>query len=457
MKKNSVFLLLILLTQVLLLANWQFSDWPEMFSYAYLLNHSYQLYKDIINPYTPLLSFGLSFFFKFFPYSITSLKLATYLIILLIDLLLLLTLKIIKAKNIFLFFSLFILWQIILEGNGLWFDLVISPLALLIFLLLTKYQKLPNAKNLVLIGLILGIMFLIKQTSLIYIAPVIFLVLSNTQKFTQKLKNSLVLLSAWSIPVVFSLFYFYYQHNLSDYVYWAYIYPLRHLKSSGFALIPTMKQLLITLLFLSPTVVVFKNYKDKKVQILILFILTSTVFAIPRFSYFHLQPVIPFIILLLAYTGNVFNPKRTYTTFLFIFSLVTVSTFLYFAYKYIGKEPRFYNSQTQATAKALNKQIAPGTSVFFYNTSSEHFVFTGLLPAKPWADTFPWYLEVPGLQERIVTGIEDNKISYAIFKPFQKQGPSTPGSYIPQIIDQYIKRNFTSFTQIENTIWILQR
>ena len=53
---------LAVLLHVFLLTNTKLTLWPEMVVYPYLLNKDFILYKDIINPYQPVLSYFLAFF-----------------------------------------------------------------------------------------------------------------------------------------------------------------------------------------------------------------------------------------------------------------------------------------------------------------------------------------------------------------------------------------------------------
>jgi len=52
-----------------ILIHLQFTSWPEMFSYPYLLNNGFNLYKDIALPYQPLLMLILSVVYKIFGYN----------------------------------------------------------------------------------------------------------------------------------------------------------------------------------------------------------------------------------------------------------------------------------------------------------------------------------------------------------------------------------------------------
>ena len=77
-----IFLLVI---HLFILFNLQFTAWPEMFSYPYLLNNSFKLYQDIALPYQPLLVLILSVVYKIFGFNLLTLQLFTWTTILISD------------------------------------------------------------------------------------------------------------------------------------------------------------------------------------------------------------------------------------------------------------------------------------------------------------------------------------------------------------------------------------
>src|SRR3990167_1746027 len=82
-----IFFLIIISVHSLILSNIQFTAWPEMFSYPYLLNNGFMLYRDQALPYQPLLVLILSKIYIIFGYDINVLKIFTWGIILINDLL----------------------------------------------------------------------------------------------------------------------------------------------------------------------------------------------------------------------------------------------------------------------------------------------------------------------------------------------------------------------------------
>src|SRR3989344_731605 len=125
-------ILILLLLHTVLLINTQFTLWPEMVVYPYLINNDFLLYKDIINPYPPLLIWFLTLFAKIFGYAPLSYQILTWAVILIIDLsIYTITGKLFKKRFYQLVSTLFfVILSIPFGVNGLWFDLVQVPLIL---------------------------------------------------------------------------------------------------------------------------------------------------------------------------------------------------------------------------------------------------------------------------------------------------------------------------------------
>ncbi|MBI2010617.1 MAG: hypothetical protein HYS86_05625, partial [Candidatus Chisholmbacteria bacterium] len=191
-------IVVLLLIHLFLLMNLRFEAWPEMVVYPYLMHHGFKLYTDIVNPYPPLFTWFLAGFFKLVGLSILNLKLLTWSLIILIDMLIYrIALKKYGREAALVSLSFFIVFQPLLDGNGLWFDLALVPILLLAF-----YRQSP-------LTLVLG--FFIKQSMLWYF-PLLF-------KKWRRLFISLFVL------FLVSCFLFLVQGNLEDYFFWAWRFP----------------------------------------------------------------------------------------------------------------------------------------------------------------------------------------------------------------------------------------
>lgn len=452
LKKLLIFTFLIFV-HLLILLKIQFIAWPEMLSYPYLLERGYLIYKDIINPYPPLLPFLLQIYYKIIGLNLFSLKLFTLVLIVLTDILLFLVVKkIFNFRQAILTLAIFILLQSSLEGNGLWFDLAISPLLIISYYLSYKIIKSPHNRLVLifLVGLTLGLAFLVKQTSGFIILSLAFLF---RRKITAFLTYSLAVLTPLALVSLIMLR----SGIYNDYLFWVYKYPFEHIRSPGFLLYPTIKQSAVLILLLIPPACTILRYKnDSRISPILFLFFPLLLFAFPRFSYFHLQPVLAFISISAAYAlQKLVKEKKLIIAAGYLSAVLLI--FVYFFLKLANQEPRFFDKNTLKIASVLHNKLSGKGYIYFYNLSSEYFVMADLLPAKPWVDTFPWYLEVNGLQDKIVSKLKQDNIEYVVSRDFGKEGRYIPGSYRPSEINQYIQTNFIPYEKITNDIVILQR
>lgn len=454
---KKVILTFIVSIQLIILLTSQFTAWPEMLSYPFLLNKGFINYKDIINPYPPVLPVLLSIYYKYVGIGLIQLKVFTYTIIVICDILILFIGKKYFTYKIGIYALLiYILLQVTLEGNGLWFDLFITPLYLILLIFTFEIVKRKNTSFIyALCGLFFGIAILTKQTSVILLFILLIYLFLN-KFFNNKYKQLVYFTILLVLCFILTFIYSYYSRNIQDYVFWVFKYPYIHLQSQGFSIFPSFKQLLVFFAFIFIAFIqFFINRKDKKIQIIFIFFLSSLVYAIPRFAFFHLQPAVAFFAVL--FLANV--PKRN------IVKIVTSSFGLLFAIcifflyypKYLDKEARFYDKKTIESALVLGSQLRDKGGVYFYNISSEYLVIGGVLPVKPWVDTFPWYFESTGLQERIVESLKSDNAKFIVMRKFKNEGEFVPGSYIPRSIDKYITENFNEVGVVNNEIWILEK
>ena len=420
---------------VFLLSGLRFTAWPEMLSYPYLRNNGYLLYRDMIHPYPPILTMVLSIVYKLFGYKLIVLKIFTWLIILVNDILIFLVAKKITKSVKYSVLSLisYILLQPFLEGNQLWFDLAVVPFVLLgIFFSLNKKYFLS--------GLSLGVAILTKQTTgLFLILWGVFLLIRE-----RKLKPVVNLIAGPLVLFAILLVRLITEGAVSGFFNWTLIYPFTWWsKFPGYVqMVLTNRQFIILVLLVIPVILlIFKlktNYlKDKSVLLTTFYLLLSFVLVYPRFSFFHFQLGIAFC----AIFYGLFFSK-------FKFSLILHSTFYILLFILIclpvlksdwGKEARFWGKEEERIAEIIKDETKTGDLVYLLGPQSGLYVLSGRLPPKPWTDNFVWYLEIPGVQEEIIKRWEGNKPVVVFTNNIQQGNWYDLGTYRPQKIVDWIR------------------
>jgi len=503
MKRPNFLVPLILLIHFILLINLRFTAWPEMILWPYFLIKGLLPYRDIAMAHNPLLIFDLAIFYKIFGISLFNLKIYTWVLILLTDLLIYWVAKKItkREKVALLSLAFYVLWQPFFEGNGVWFDLVLAPLALLIFYFLWNKEFFWS-------GIFSGLAVLVKQTAFWFILPigftfwffkkmnyravycavssqarqVRFLRLHSSRKldgfrrYEIKPQSIARLLLGLIIPVSGFLLYLMATGIWQDFYFWAIQFGIGYLPHApGQFQLPTLKQFLalgVPYAFIIPAIwFLIKKVKiQEKGQILILLVwcFFASLGIFPRWGYLHFQPFLPFLAIISGILISYFRAcektsfayinisyKRLYwAAYLVLIILGTIYLQVRFYRLNWQKADRFFEEETLEAAVWLKENTYPGEKIFILNSWDHLYALTNTLPANsPWVPTLPWYMEYPGIQEEIVADLEKEKPKLVVFEPYREKGL---GSYRPEKIDKFLRENYLNTKIIAGRFWILE-
>ena len=456
-------ILILLLVHLLLLINTQFTLWPEMVVYPYLLNNGFLLYRDIINPYPPLLIWFLTIFSRIFGFFTSPYQILTWVVILIIDLsIYTITGKLFKKRFYQLTSTLFfVILSIPFGVNGLWFDLVQVPL---ILWSLNFFYKFLNARskngvkyNFFVSFLFLTIAFFIKQQ--VFWVVLLFLVFALSKyKFgiSKFLKNHYLAVLPFCVLLVLHILIFFVRGTLVDFTFWVFYFPVfLASKMPGYILLPSIKQTFVILAFF----ILFAPIILKKSHVL--FLITGAaliLFAYPRFDYFHLISVVAAIAIVFGQNLEHLRKSSIAVKGAFLLSLIFLCLF---TFRHLNnnwqKEIRFFEQDVFENARVIDLLVEENDKVYLQNAPDQLLSLSGTLPTKPWADDFPWYLEVANLQNRVRDELEAEKPRFIIFQPYLKGKKYELGSYRPDDIADYIDNNYENFAQIDGNLYIRVR
>ncbi len=455
-------LIIIILTgalHLLILSQLTFTAWPEMLSYPYLLSNGYLLYKDFIMPYPPGLVLILSSVFNMFGFSPFILKIFTWILILFTDLLIYAILKKISKSNLisFLFLIFYVFLQSFLDGNMLWFDFAgVLPLLLALYFAINWLNS-SNLKYLFLIGVFLSIAVIIKQVNILYIF--IFGLICIFQKKRIVLKEILYFITGCLIILIPGLFYIFSINAIYEFWNWVILYPITQWSQfPGYVDFNFSKrQAIISLILFAPlffSIIYWKKFiKDKIFLIILFFLITSLITVYPRFSFFHMQPAIAFLIIILA---KIFNevPQKLKTLYL-ISILITTLLIMILSFKsVVGDKIRFYESQDLQLSEEIMQNTKNSQTIYLLGINSSEYIFTNTLPPKNWSDNFGWYLEIPGVQEWVIHGLENEQPNIIFWKIPSNGQWYALGVYQPREITNYIRLNYHKTGKIKSDIEI---
>ena len=72
----------------------------------------------------------------------------------------------------------------------------------------------------------------------------------------------------------------------------------------------------------------------------------------------------------------------------------------------------------------------------------------GYLPPKPWIDNYIWYMEIDGMQDKIIKGFSKDKPEFIFRKPSQSGNWYSLGTYEPRKIVSFVEKNYEKIDNI---------
>jgi len=401
----------------------------------------------MVHPYTPVLTMALSIAYKVFGYKLWVMQVFSWSAALVNSALIFLITKKVTKKDAFglLAVTFYVLTQPFLEGNMLWPDTaIVTPILIGTYLLLDK--------RFLWSGLFLAIGALVKQTAGVFLViGALWLVLSS--KKSKKLAD----FSIGPVLLGGALFVRLLTENaLAGFLNWTLAYPSKYWTSfPGYVQMNLSDGQFVKLaILLIPLIVLLirligKLSKDKSLLLLLLFFTSSLVIVYPRFSFFHLQTALAFTAILF---GGLLNAVKVPISRLAVYFLIILVFISYPAIKIDwGKQARFY-SQIDFEISGM---IPEAETVYLLGFPSSYYVFSNTLPPKPWLDNFGWYWEVPGVQAQTISSWFKNPPETIVWQEPEPGNWYDLGTYQPEELTQWIKRNYTREGEIDSeiTIW----
>ncbi len=431
----------ILVFHLFLLTKLKFTSWPEMLLWPYLMLNGLSPYKDIAIAHTPLLIFDLAIFFKIFGLGITQLKIFTWVLIGITDFLIFWIGKKLYGKKVAVISALaFAATHIYFDGNGLWFDLALSPLALISFYFAREKKYLA-------MGIVTSLMLLTKQTAFWFFVPL----LAETILFKKGIrKNIFKLLRGAGLIGIMFLFGISLWGGVRDFWFWTIRYGIFTLPlSQGQVQLPGIKSLVASLYPFSILLFyIFKKVRNSKY--LILWMFAGAMGAYPRFEFFHFQPALPFLafgvglILSRVKPSSGFVIKTVLTLYLVGFLYLFSSFFI----RNYNEGTRFYESDVKKVVEYVKSNTAPKDIIFIMNWWDHVYALTNTLPAtRPWVPQLEWYQELPGIQEKEVYDLSANRPKIIVFQNRSALGLS---SYIPEKVFDFIEAHYELKEKVDN-------
>jgi len=363
-----------------------FTAWPEMLAWPYLMLNGWLPYRDIAIAHNPLLLIDLVIFYKIFGIGVLQLKFYTWILVAINAYLTYFVAKRLgnttdrlDGKSVGVVSSLsYLLVCIVFQGNGLWFDLALTPFALLLYLFVKEKRDL-------LAGIMFALGFLTKQTFIYFLIPVVLskITFLDIKKFALGciyifLPFLLILLSLGIID---------------DFYRWTIEFGIFFLpRADEQILFPTLKQFIFALL---PFGIFLFNKK------LLPWAIVGALGTYPRWELFHFQPALPFIAIALSsflFTNKSRVLKIIATLLLIIFIVIGIK-------HQVGANTRFVEPEvSQISDEIKNSSV---DEIYVVNYWDNIYELSDTLPVtKPLVPYIPWYLNYDNNDEKILESLK---------------------------------------------------
>lgn len=416
-----------------------------MLLWPYMMTQGLLPYKDIAIAHTPHLITDLAIFFKIFGVGVFQLKIYTWILIIFTDLIVYWVSNKLWNRKIAVFSTLsFVILQIFFDGNGLWFDSLIVPFSVLLFYLVSK-------KNYFWTGIVWAVMFLTKQTAVWFLIPV-GLTLIRDLKFNKiphinwrELKRFIFGALIVVIPFILILWVF---GILSYFYQWAINFGIFILpRAQGQIQLPDLKNLIVAGFPFAVFVPFLLNKKNKNTNLL-MWVIAGVMGTYSRFEYFHFQPAIPFLAMVIAIVVSGVKQNKLIKTFLIFYMLGSVYLFANYFMRNWREGTRFLETDVTDIVFYVKNNTHENEKIFVLNWWDNIYPLTNTLPATdPWVPQLSWYQDIPGVQEKEVENLKSTKPKLILFKEYEQVGLA---AYKPQKVLDFINSNYKLELKVDN-------
>ncbi|MBI3485822.1 glycosyltransferase family 39 protein [Candidatus Daviesbacteria bacterium] len=442
---TKIVVLFILGFHLFLLLIFQFTSWPELISYPYFFSKGFVFYKDFVMPYTPGLPLILSGVISFFKFSPEALRIFTFIIILLTDLLLFFNLRLVnKTKVSLIFLAVYVVLQTLFDGDMLWFDYATIAFILAALFFSNKAIDKSRKRYIILSGLFFSLAVLIKQIAFIYFFAFLILVPIIFRK--EILNKFIICLAAFLLPLIIFFIYLLITNSIFDFWNWNFYYPLfEWSKFPGYVALKISRNQVLTLILpLTPLLLIFSRIKiflNKKIILAFSLLLAAILAIYPRFSYFHFQPALALVFVLGFMIFNFLSENFKYLQLL-IFLVVVISEVYLLGPFNINSEIRFYAESEKNLVNLIKNRTDKTDKIYLFGPNSSIYALTNRLAPKPWIDTFGWYMEVPGIQDQLIGGFIKDPPIVIVYSPPLRGNAYDLGTYKPKKVLEYMYKNY---------------
>jgi hypothetical protein len=284
------------------------------------------------------------------------------------------------------------------------------------------------------------------------------------------------------LPIIaFSIYHYLRAGTLENLIFWTLRFNFVNGYSSLAAQPPDIAsvRLLVLACLLLPAAIFhminLRNKGDGAWQICgwgLVLLVTSSLTAYPRFSFFHLQPSLPVLAWITILTfSHAWRGKRSNDTLQlsphpFVAGIFTALVVLWLLNAGLEYQPVIQTNLHRKVweytdlvplAKEIQKYIDPTDSIYIFpddESTANLYYLMRRTPPKYWVLTYPWFMLDP-IKGRIVLALEDHPPKWVIHFP----GSWGIEDRAPEVMN-YIQNHYQRVTELtwpQGKVWLLER
>lgn len=395
--------LAILALHLFILTKITFFPNSELFIYPYLTNQGLLPYKQILDQHFPGLLFlpinfdnlGMTTPTAALVWQLGAVAITQYLIYILAK-------RVIKSPGYILLPNvLYLIWQPFFEGFIQWLDIFLPIFLLSAALLVLKYFDKPKKELYIeAAGFVLGLGIIFKQV----LVPVVALILLYLL-LKRGIKVALLFGLSALLPILVMLIYLSVRGVLGDFIYWTVTYNMTVFAEYGRKWIPSFSHLIrFAFVFGVGFFVLLAYFRERKIFLLGLFGFGSLAAVFARFDFIHLQPALPFVVLLTGFGLSAFPKSHLLRVGVLVYLLLAVFWGIKFYNGNLGGGVTFFDDNVYNVANEVRSSTKRGDKIFVYGAPAHLYQMTGTIPAGDvFIFQFPWFMRVA--QKRVLDGL----------------------------------------------------
>lgn len=403
-----------------------FVDWPEMLLYPWFLTKGLLYYRDVVLAYVPGSYYLLHALYSLIGYSVASERIIAYGFILLTDVLIYITARRLTKSFWYSIAALvfFVWWQPIFSGNTIWYETILTPMYLGMYLFALRYLEKSMVRYLVPVGIMLALTTLIKQTAIWSVLFVCLFVWLSSKKKIEGFFHAVIIGFMTIAANLLVWGYFALLGAGSAYGFWVFgfLFDLSQ-GGSGYALMPPRSDITLILPAIIP-LLLYGLFRVKKHEwLLILLTVAVLLSGLPRWGLHRLQPMLAYIAVSVGVLMHYVVVSKI--RWIRLVGCVAACVVLMGSWRSIrvfitlrdAMQPQFFGGTYHALLSYIQKE-APGPIYVLGNYDYLYFGKDEKPTVLPWVPLFPWNGQVPGMQKQLIDSLESHQVPYILFVPF---------------------------------------